>query len=402
MTSFQMAWLHFKRQKLQSALIVISLAMALACSGLLLRVYALSQSRYQSLPSDIDGVLGPKSGGIEILLGALNMETKFHGVIPENLFRTLRAGAELHFEDGSTVSSQNVTRAVIPITFLGQYAGHSVIATDESFFSDSDSKSAPKTDEIWIGYQVAQENGLDVGQPVTIDAKGTISKKTVQKTLRIAKILSEKHNAWDGALFVSQLNTESWLTETEAIHPVWKTKILNYVLFKMNPQGFVPLQSLINDRTVSQLIWVDTEKQKLSDLTNSAKDFGFIIILVIFALAGFSIFGMMSIRAQTLRVSVATLEAMGYLPRYIYSWILFEALMVGVSASVIAVLTEMIGFIFVRSSLGSTWLVSLSQSNSLEWSLLIIAEGFIFSILGAGLSSWQMVGLQIHSELKAG
>ena len=73
MTPFQMALVHFKRQKLESTLMILTLAIALACSCLLIRVYQLSQNRYQGMPKDIDAVLGPKSGGIEILLGSLNM-----------------------------------------------------------------------------------------------------------------------------------------------------------------------------------------------------------------------------------------------------------------------------------------------------------------------------------------
>ncbi len=398
MTAFQMAWLHFKRQKLQTLLIVLSLTMALTCSGLLLRVYALSQTRYQNLPSDVSAILGPKSGGIEILLGSLNMESKFHGVVPENLFRSLRAGADIRFEDGTVVQSKDITQAVIPITFIGSYAGHSVIATDESFFSEV----PPKPDEIWVGWQAAAQTGLKVGDSLAVSIKGTISKKEVQKTLRVAKILNKKNNSWDGALFVGNDNTEAWLLETQSIHPVWKNKILNYVLFKMPVKGFVPLQSLINDRTVSQLIWVEAEKQKLADLTDSAKDLGFIIVIVIFALAGFSIFGMMSIRSQTLRVSVATLEAIGYLPVYIYSWIFYEALLVGTCSSLLAVVLQWISFSFVRSTLGSTWLIPLAQSNSWQWTLLILLEGLAFSIIGAAISSWQMLQLQIHSELKTG
>ena len=398
MTAFQMAWLHFRRQKLQTLLIVLSLSVALTFSGLLLRVFALSQSRYQSLPTEINAVLGPKSGGIEILLGSLNLESKFHGVVPENLFRSLRAGAAIHFEDGSVGQSKDSTQTVIPITFIGSYAGHSIIATDESFFSEL----PPKTGEIWVGSQVAYENSLKQGDHIAILIKGTLSKKEIQKDLRIGKILNEKNNSWDGALFVGNGNTEDWLLQTESIHPVWKNKILNYVLFKMPGESFSSLQSLVNNRTVSQLIWVETEKQKLADLTNSAKDLGLIFVLAIFALAAFSIFGMMSLRYQTLRVSVATLEAIGFLPGYIYSWIFFESFLVGASASLIAAVFQSIGFSFVKSSLGSTWLIPLAQSNSWQWSVLILIEGLVFCILGAGLSSWQMRGLHIHSELKAG
>jgi putative ABC transport system permease protein len=393
-----MALLHFKRQRLQTFFIVFSLAVALACSGLLLQVYSLSQSRYKNLPADIQAILGPKSGGIEILLGALNLEEKFHGAIPENIFQTLRAGADIRFEDGSVVSSKNFTESVIPITFLGNYKIHPVIATDESFFSGT----LPATNEVWVGAMVAKKNHLEIENEIQIEAKGTLSKKSVLKTLKISKILPTQENSWDSALFVNQQNTESWLLETQSNHPVWRNKTLNYVLFKMKSAGFQALQSLVNDRTVSQLIWVDQEKQKLDELTSSAKDLGVIIILVIFALAGFSIFGMMSIRAQALRVSVATLEAIGYLPSYVYSWIFYEALIVGAISSTIAVVLEFISFEFIKTSLGSTWLIPAAQSNILMWAGLIILEGLIFSLFGALISCSQMLDLKIHSELKSG
>ena len=77
---------------------------------------------------------------------------------------------------------------------------------------------------IPAGVKVTQSGG----RITVVGPKGTISKKTVPKTLRIGKVLSEKRNAWDGALFVSQLNTESWLTETDSIHPVWKNNLAKH------------------------------------------------------------------------------------------------------------------------------------------------------------------------------
>ena len=393
-----MAIIHFKRQKLESTLMILTLAIALACSCLLIRVYQLSQNRYQGMPTDINAVLGPKSGGIEILLGSLNMESKFHGTVPENLFRTLRAGADVHFEDGTTVSSNNLIEQVIPITFIGTYMSHPVIATDESFFAGL----RPNASEIWLGAEVAKINHLQIGDQVTFALRGTLAKKSVSKTLPVGRILISKNNSWDNALYIGNENTENWLNETESLHPVWKNKILNYVLFKMTKSGFEPLKSLINDRTVSQLIWVDDEKQKLAELTGSAEEFGVIIVIVIFALAGFSIFGMMSIRFQTLRISIATLEAIGYPRRYIYGWVIYEALLVSLTASLIAIGLQAVGFLFVKTTLGSTWFIPAAQSATGAWPALILLEGILFSLIGTLISFRQIQKTEIHTELKTG
>ena len=407
MTPLKMARLHFKRQKLQSTLIVLSLALALSCSSLLLRIYGLSQSRYRGLPSGIEAIVGPKSGGIEILLGAFNAESKFHGSMPENLFQTLRAGADVRFEDGTVVSSKSLTQVVIPISFFGGFKSYPLISTDTSFLSllnqsNFAAMDFPAVGEAWVGTQLAEKERLAVGKTISVDVRGANSKKTIEKKLKISKIIEKQSNTWDQIVLINQESALGWIRETEGEHPVWKDKIINYALIKMNFSGFRALQTLINDRTVAQMIWVDTEKQKLEELSSSAKDLGAIIVIVIFALAGFSIFGMMSIRFQGLRISIATLEAIGFLPKYIYSWILYEALLVGLAASGLAVVIQIFGFSFVKLLLSSTWLIPVAQSNDFIWSLIIIFAGIVFSSLGALVSILQIVKIQIHSELKTG
>ena len=107
--------------------------MSVACGGILLRLYQLSESRFSSLGRGGDAVVGAKAGGIEILLGSLNGEGAFPGFLPYKLFESLRAQQKVQFEDGQT-SQPNYIRAIIPFVYFAHYNGARVVGTDEVFF----------------------------------------------------------------------------------------------------------------------------------------------------------------------------------------------------------------------------------------------------------------------------
>jgi ABC-type lipoprotein release transport system permease subunit len=126
------------------------------------------------------------------------------------------------------------------------------------------------------------------------------------------------------------------------------------------------------------------------------------MMVVIFCLAGFSIIGMMSIRSQQLRISIATLEAIGYSRRFVLKWLIFESLLIGLSASVFAICLELIAFHFTRGVLTSTWLIPIEHAASFKWSLIILGEGLVFALLGSAASAMHVFRVSVHQELKSG
>jgi putative ABC transport system permease protein len=401
-SAWQMALLHFRRQRLQSFILVISLAVALVGTSLLLRLYSLSENRFSSLAPNVQAVVGPKSGGIDILLGALNLENKYHEMLPLNLFETLRAGADVHFEDGSLVSSKQFTKNVVPLLYVGSSddGANPVIATDESFLQllNGPGVPFPASGDLLIGAQLAKSKHIHAGDTFDIQLKPSGAKKS-QKVLGV---LPEQRSAWDYGIFVDLKTGQQWLPEAGLVHPVWKDKVLSYFLIQMEPQGFKPLQSLINDRSVAQMIWVETEKTRLQELSGSAGNLGGVLVGVILVLAAFSIFGMMSLRSENLRISIATLEAIGYSRSFIFSWMSLESLLTGLSAAVLALVIDLISFSTIKNMLNSTWLIPLEQASDATWIYQLFLGALVFSFLGNMLGIASLFRVSIHQELKSG
>jgi putative ABC transport system permease protein len=400
MSALKMALLHFCRQRLQSTILVLSLAVALAGTSLLLRLHDLSENRFASLAPQVQAVVGPKSGGIDILLGALNLENKNTGVLPLHLFETLRAGADVHFEDNTVVSSKQFTKNVTPLLYIAQAHSYPVIATDGSFLNilTSPPPAFPQGAELLMGWRVAQALHSQSGDSLQVK----INHSEISKSEKIFAVLPEQHSAWDYGIFVPLDTGWQWLRESGAEHPVWKDKVLSYFLLQMDSKGFLPLQSLINDRSVAQIIWVDSERQHLQDLSGSAGQLGAILVIVILCLAAFSVFGMMSLRSENLRVSIATLEAIGYSRKFILSWMGFEALLIGLASAAVAVAIELISFSTIKSMLNSTWLIPLDQTDDARWVWTLLIGAILFSIIGNMIAVFSLYRLSIHQELKSG
>ena len=90
MTTFKLAILNISRRKFTSSIAVISIALSVACSGILLRAYEMSSSRFSTIARSGDAVIGAKSSGIEILLGSMNNEGAYPDFVPYVLFESLR------------------------------------------------------------------------------------------------------------------------------------------------------------------------------------------------------------------------------------------------------------------------------------------------------------------------
>jgi len=404
MKASMMAFLHLKRKKLQSTVMVLSLAIALTGSGLLLRLYQMSQTRFSSMATNVQSVVGPKCGGIEILLGALNLEDRCLSALPINLFETLKTGADIHFEDGAVISSSQLIRNVVPFLNVGKFDSTQVIATDDSFLKllqlpkSTLFEGMPKGSDLIVGAKAAELHHLHVGQSLAIQLRNNGS----SAQLIVKAILPPQDSSWDFGAFVGMETGWELLRRSGYDHPIWHHKILSFFLIQMDTKGFSQIQSLINDRSVAQMIWVDSERSELAQLSGVAGNLGLMIVIVILCLAGFSIFGMMSIRSDGLRISTATLEAIGFPQSYMFWWMTWESLMIGLLASILAMALEYASFELLKSQLDSTWLIPAHQNSNLTWVLVILGQGILFSLLGSVSSMLQLIRVSIHQELKSG
>ena len=99
MNPLRLSYLYLKRHLFTTVVTVAALSIAIAAVTVLLQPEVLSHSRFDTLAPQGDAIVGAKSGGIDILLGALNFEGEIPSYLPQNLFETLKAKKDIQFED---------------------------------------------------------------------------------------------------------------------------------------------------------------------------------------------------------------------------------------------------------------------------------------------------------------
>ena len=176
MKPLRLAWLNLVRRKGATAIALVAIALSVACGGVLLRLYLLSSSRFDTLARGGDAIVGAKAGGIEILLNALNLEGPYPDFLPYVLYESLKSKKAVHFEDNAQVDTE-FTDQVIPILFFAKYKEFRVIATNEDFLKRVRPEDSPLllkgrwasgAGEVVLGSRIARVEGLKVGDALTL------------------------------------------------------------------------------------------------------------------------------------------------------------------------------------------------------------------------------------------
>ena len=91
MNALRLAILNLTRRRVPTFLALLSIAISVGFSGVLLRLYFLSESRFSTLAKGGDAIVGAKSGGLDILLNCLNLEGPYPGYIPSRALPVAQA-----------------------------------------------------------------------------------------------------------------------------------------------------------------------------------------------------------------------------------------------------------------------------------------------------------------------
>ncbi len=409
MSPFRLAYLSLIRRKLSSFIALLSIAISVATSGVLFRLYLLTSERFSTIAPGSDAIVGAKSGGIDILLGALNLEGNYPGYLPQKLFESLAAQEKVNFADGVS-SKPSYIKAVVPYLYFAKLGSFRVIGTNAAFFNRLSTKLNFSSGGVWtkptsiiIGSAVAESSSLRPGSIAKIDL-WTGSKESLKSpplSFEVSGILSATHSAWDYAAFVDYQFAQSVLSQVSlGDTTIWQNQVLNYFLISIDPKGRNQLDSLINKRTVGQVAWVEEEKNHLSKLTGAGKEIGFLISALVMLLGGLSVTAMMTTRFDAMSVQIAVVRAIGFTRGEISKWLFFEGLLLGLIATSIGALLELAGFPFVKNLLGESIpnLEWMNYSNLQSWPIWMISV--CATIAALVLPMMRLVTQNIHDQLK--
>ena len=354
--SFSLAWLQIVRFPLTSLIVIAAIAVSVMTAGLLLRFDLLSKSRFDTLADVGNSVLAAKAGAIEILLGAGHLESDEPDVMPENLYLTTKGGYPITFEDGVTINN-SAPSWIAPLLICCHFQKMKVLGTDNLFFQRrpghemkfSDGGQFQNPDDLVVGTIFAERHQLHVGDKINIDTSDG-----PQVSVRVSGILAPTKTVWDLAGFVPLPLAQSTMTQV-ASHHSWKTHILHYALMDLEPNQFPGYERLIRERTVSELIFVDTARSRLQDITQMGEYFGFGVTILILFLATITALGILLTRFEYLQVQTAIFQALGWSPREISLWLIFQGVLLAGIGTLIGIGLDGVLFELIRPLMGSAF-----------------------------------------------
>lgn len=412
MSPLKLAFLNLSRRKVPSVIAVISIAVSIACSGILLRLNLVSENRFSTFGRGGDAIVGAKASGIEIILGALNGEGEYPGFLPYVLFESLRAEQTLRFEDGVQVKP-SYTKSIIPFVFFARFDGYRIVGTDESFvtrpaevdslkFASGSWSSA--LNEVVLGANVAKKKGLKSGdifvaQTWAGDAKS--SSLAPSLSFKVSGVFEPTNSAWDRMLFSNvQTAHQALMSMDIQKKSIWGPRVLNYFLIYLEPNGFDGVSSLVNHRTVGQAVLVTNEKTKLEKLTGVGTKLGLFVTVLILTLGGLSVASMLITRFDSMSLQLAVLRALGYKKKTIGKWLLWEGFLLGVAACFVGGAFDLVGFPIVRSLLGDALPPTDIVTSSIFQSLPIWGTAVIATTVSVFIPLYRVYHQDIHFSLR--
>lgn len=416
LTPFRLAFLNLIRRKSSTIIALISMTVAVASAGILLKLYILTNNRFATIAKGGDVIVGAKAGEISILLSSLNLEGKYPDFLPYNLFETLRNQKTVYFED-RTKSKPSYIELVIPFVYFGKYKQYRLIGTDESFLNRptnedsvqiSEGRWANNLAEVNLGAEVAKKENLLLGDVINVVSwtKNTgqdneISSDSFRFDLKVVGIYSKTNSAWDRGIYSNLKQAQLVLSQSDlSKSSIWKSKILHYFLIYVNPSGLEQLSSLINRRTVGQIIKVSEEKKHLLELTGTGMQLLLIINLLIILLGGLSITAVMTTKFDSMNVQFAILRALGFTQNEIIKWAIWEGLLLGGISSLLGGILDSILFLVLRTGLGSILPDMSVMPSPFYLSLPVWFVAIMSTMLAVLLPMIKMQKQNIHLALK--
>ncbi len=410
MSLLRLSYLYLKRHLLTTVITVLSLAIAIAAVTVLLKLEVLSHSRFDTLADQGDAIVGAKSGGIDILLGALNFEGDIPNYIPQNLYETLKAKKDIAFEDQSKFQNGFTVSHITPLLFFGRYKDFKLVGTDESLLSMIPTDSAPQIQEgafpqnpgeALLGSQVAQADSVKIGQNIYTHAEIHDSKiASAAFPLKVTGILKPTGKSWDKGIYTNLTTAQTAVAATPGYQTIWGPKVLSYFILNIQPDGHNSLASLINQRTVSQIAFVDKEKARLQELTGSNQTLQLLIVGILLLLSTLTVLAVFYTRIEGRTVELAVLRALGRSRTDLTGLLILEGLMMGVVSVLLAAALELLLDPVILATAGST-LPAATASNWPWWMILITGAFALLAVMLASLPPvWKLFRQDIHTTLR--
>lgn len=352
MRAFQLAFLSLRRRRFSTSVCIFCVATAVFACGLLLTLVAGHLDSYEEVRSDHVLLMGPKSGGLDLLLGGLGLAEPSKDIVPFSLVPAIerRTGPLPHW---------------IPLLALGQTGDCYVYGTNANYYSRPEGFHSPQlvagepmpvtaarrlttpspAVPAMVGQKAAHRLGLKPGERFTITGQWQTEtaendwtcEGEVRGILDMGSdpmadaVLVDLHVAWEHY---------RWALDRGVVRGAQNRQALSYALFATAPDQEEPVHRLIHNNSVAQIVDIREEIETLNWILERARIITWalctMLLLLVFALMGV----LANTRYETLRPELGLLRSLGYSRSRVGACLVLEILSLAIAGVLVSIALE--------------------------------------------------------------
>lgn len=387
------------------SLIILSLALGLSLILIVDRIQDGTRRGFEQTLAGVDLIIGPRTGDLQMLL-----YTVFHlGSPTNNVTRQSIDAFQTH---------PNV-RWVVPIALGDSHRGYRVIATDPGFFDHiRGAGGAPLTftqgqrftalNDVVLGAVVARRLGYGLGDEIVLShGSGPMGAAHDDYTFRVSGILSPSGTPTDHAVLIrlegftllhlgwqsgSRLfSTDRILAAKPSLQDLRPKEVTGAFVGVTSRLQLFKLQREINDYPEEALTGVlpGVALGQLWSLIGLADRAFNVLAWIILGVAIISMMTMTVTSLDSRHREMSILRSVGASPRYLAGLLMAEAALIGLSASIVAIILVGVATLVARPMLETELGISpdLVWISATDWITLgaVVSAGVLSTFIPAAL-----------------
>ena len=346
-------------------------------------------------------IVGPKSSGLELLLGGSGIWPPSHDRIPYAVSRYL--------ERAGWISHQ------IPLHAFAHLDDLPVYGTDARYAQRPATASAPSLQagrwiqaagEAVLAASAATTTGLGVGDLAVIEGSihvpGLRTEDHWRRSVRIVGILEPGPSPMDRAI-LTDLET-SWQhyrwARAQGVGPATvDDEAMTYLWVDAEPEHKQKIVDLLQHESVAQVIETEVAMASLIEFGAGARTVALVLGAGALSLAALTITALVHARFDSLLPDYAVLRALGHDRRELAAWMILESVLLTVPAILVSVGVEFILLRWLELPV-RLQLVETATTWPTTWNVAVWGVVLIASVLSVGLPLWRLARMSPQDSLR--
>ena len=353
-----------------------------------------------------DGIISTASY-YDIVVGANGSSTD---LVMSTMFFTGTTTDTINGEVYEELKNNKDVREIVPFATGDNYKGSLIVGTEKAFLGSKDLKEGNyfnEAFEIVLGYNVAKENNLNIGDQI-IGSHGIAesSHSHENSPYIVVGILEKTHTAYDNTLFTkaesvwethTEHSHEEDIEESQETHEEHSHDYTAILVKTNNPANALNLISDLNQKGGVMAVNPSTVLRELLNNIDLVKNIVYILCAVIGVMSFVIIYMITLMMMQDVKKDVLLMRLLGMQRKNISGIILIQNVIASIIGVIIAFILTRVALLLVNNITASVGII-MNYAKIYNEEYLIMISVIIISLIPSLLSLSKMFERSLEDE----